>query len=60
MTAVDTPPAPVFFSNPEEGPAVVDTSSSAIIAIVKGKELPDTIIDGGSGMNVMSLEHVIL
>ena len=27
MMAVDTPPAPAFFSNPEEGPTVVDTSS---------------------------------
>ena len=31
-------PAPAFFSNPEEGPAVVDTSSPTIIVIVKCKE----------------------
>jgi hypothetical protein len=47
-------PAPAFFSNPEEGPAVVDTSSPAITAIVKGKEIAGTIVDGGSGVNVIS------
>ena len=40
MTAVDTSPASTFFSNPEEGPMVVDTSSTAITAIIKGRELP--------------------
>ena len=55
MTTSETQPAPAFFSNPEEGPAVVDTTSPAITAIVKGKELPGTIIDGGSGVNVISL-----
>ena len=47
-------PAAAFFSNPDEGPAVVDTSSPAITTIVKGKEIPGTIIDGGSGVNVIS------
>ena len=46
--------APMFFSNPEEGPTVVDTSSSAITVIVKGKEIAETIIDGGSGVNVIN------
>ena len=55
MTAVSTPPALAFFSNSEEGPTVVDTNSPAITAIMKGRELPGTIIDGGSGMNVISL-----
>ena len=55
MTAGESPPAPVFFSNPEEGPTVVDTNSPIITAIVKGKELPGTVIDGGSGVNVISL-----
>ena len=49
-------PALAFFSNPEEGPTVVDTSSLAITAIVKGKEIAGTIIDGGSGVNVISLQ----
>ena len=46
-------PASTFFSNPDEGPAVVDTSSPAITTIVKGKEIQGTIIDGGSGVNVV-------
>ena len=45
-------PSPTFFSNLEEGPAVVDTSSSAITVIIKGKEITGTIIDGGLGVNV--------
>ena len=49
-------PAPAFFSNPEEGPAVVDTNSPAITAIIKGRELLSTIVDGGSGVNVISLQ----
>ena len=40
-------PAPTFFSNPDEGPTVVDTSSPAITPIVKGKEITGTIIDRG-------------
>ena len=51
MTAVDTPPAPTFFSNLEEGPTVVDTISPMTTEIVKGQELPRTIVDGGSGVN---------
>ena len=47
-------PAPTFFSNPKEGPAVVDTSNPAITVIVKGKEIAGTIIDGGSGVNIIS------
>ena len=48
--------APAFFSNPEEGWAVVDTNSPAITAIIKGRELLSTIVDGGSGVNVISLQ----
>ena len=55
MTTGETPPAPTFFSNQEEGPMVVDTNSPTITTIVKGKELPGTVIDGGSGVNVISL-----
>ena len=43
-----------IFSNPDEGPTVVDTSSPTITTIVKGKEIAGTIIDGGSGVNVIS------
>ena len=54
VTKPNLEPAPTFFSNPEEGPAVVDTSSPALTVIVKGKEIAGTIIDGGSGVNVIS------
>ena len=47
-------PTLVFFSNPDEGPGVVDMSSSAITVIIKGREVPRTIIDGGFGINVIS------
>ena len=47
-------PTSAFFSNPEEGPIVVDTSSLAITVIIKGSEVPRTIIDGASGVNVIS------
>ena len=43
-----------FFSNPEEGPVVVDTNNPTITTIVKGREVPGTIVDGGSGLNVIS------
>ena len=47
---------PTFFTNLGEGPTVVDTNSPAITAIIKGRELPGTIVDGGSGVNVISLQ----
>ena len=37
-------PAPAFFSNPEEGPVVVDTSILGITMIVKGKEIAGIIV----------------
>ena len=46
--------ASAFFSNSKEGPTVVDTNSLTITAIIKGREVPGTIIDGGSGVNVIS------
>ena len=56
VTVIKPKPTPssVFFSNSEEGPAVVDTSNPTITVIVKGKEIAGTIIDGGSGVNVIS------
>ena len=47
-------PATTFFSNPEEGPAMVDTSSPTIKVIVKGKEIAGAIVDGVSGVNFIS------
>ena len=55
MTPPNSLQAPPFFSNPKEGPAVVDTSNLAITAIVKVRELQGTIVDGGLGVNVISL-----
>ena len=46
--------APTFFSNPEEGPEIVDISRLAITVIIKGREITGTIVDGASGVNVMS------
>ena len=39
---------------PEEGSTIVDTNSSAITVIIKGKEITRTIVDGGFGVNVIS------
>ena len=49
MTLISQNPEPTltFFSNPEEGPVVVDTSIPTITMIIKGKDLTETIIDGG-------------
>ena len=47
-------PATTFFSNPEDGPVVVDTSSLAVMVIIKGSEVPGTIIHGGSDVNVIN------
>ena len=44
-----------FFSNSEEGLAVMNTSNSAITAIIKGGELSGTIVNGGLGVNMISL-----
>ena len=37
ITAQNSEPTPAFFSSLEEGPAIVDTSSPTIMAIIKGK-----------------------
>ena len=54
VTELKTARTTTFFSNPEEGPVVVDTSILGITMIVKGKEIVGTIIDGGSRVNVIS------
>ena len=51
LTSQNSEPAPVFLSNPKEGSTVVDTSNLTIIVITKGKEIIETIIEGGSGVN---------
>ena len=39
----------------KEGLAVMDENSLAVTVIVKGKEVPGTIINGGSKVNVISI-----
>mgnify|MGYP007129548827 CR=1 FL=1 len=45
---------PTYFTNPSEGPTVVDTNRLAVMVIIKGKEVSDTIINWGFGVNVIS------
>ena len=40
----NTESAPTFFSNPEEGPVVVNTSNPTITTIVKGREVLGTVV----------------
>ena len=54
LTSQNPESTPTFFSNPEEGAAQVDTRTPKIIVIIKGKEITETIIGGGSGVNVIS------
>ena len=44
--------APINFTNPSEGPTVMDDHSLAIKVIIKEVEVPRAIIDSGSGVNV--------
>ena len=46
--------APINFTNPSEGPTVMDDHSLAIKVIIKGVEVPEAIIDGELGANVIS------
>ena len=47
-------PASTFFSNLEEGSAVVNTNSPTVTTIVQGRELPGTIVGSGSSVNAIS------
>ena len=44
--------APTFFTNPGEGPTAVDKNSLVVAVIIKGNKVPETVIDGGSGVNM--------
>ena len=46
--------APIFFLNPEEGPAVVDTNNPAVMITIKRNVVLETIIDRGFGVNVIN------
>ena len=54
FTAPNPEPTLAFFSNPEEGPVGVDTSSPTITVIIKGREIIATLVYGGSRVNVIS------
>ena len=45
---------PTYFTNPSEGPTVIDENNPAVAVIIKGKDVPNTIIHGGSGVNVIN------
>ena len=42
------------FTEPSDGPTVVDHRNPAIKLVLQGQEVPGCIIDGGSGVNVIS------
>ena len=46
--------ASTYSTKPTEGPNVVEENNPTITFIIKGKEVPDTIIYRGSGVNVIS------
>ena len=46
--------APINFASSSEAPMVVDKQNRVVKSIVKGKEVPDSTIEGGSGVNVIS------
>ena len=45
---------PMYFTNPSEGPTIIDENNLAVAVIIKGKDVPNTIIHGGSGVNVIN------
>ena len=54
LTSQNPEPTPPFFSNPKEGPTIVDTNNPKIIVIIKGREIPRKIVDRGFGVNVIN------
>ena len=42
------------FTNPTQAPTVMDEQSPSIKVIVQGQELLRSVVDGGSGMNVIN------
>ena len=45
---------PVNLTEPETGPPLMDSQNPAVKIIIKGRNLHGCIIDGGSGVNVIS------
>ena len=44
----------VNFMNPTQGSTVMDEHSPSIKVIIKGQEVPGSIVNGGSGVNVIN------
>ena len=44
----------VNFSNPSKGPTIMDEQSPSIKVIIQGQEVPGSIVDGGSRVNVIN------
>ena len=49
-----TKEVPVNFENPTKRPTVIDEHSPSIKVIIKGQEVLGSIVDGGSGVNVIN------
>ena len=47
------PITPINFAQSNEGSTILDAQSPAVKVIIKGKEVPNSIIDGGSRVNVI-------
>ena len=54
VTKDKLPSMPINFTNSSEGPVVLDEQNPVFEVIIKGKEVPISIIDGGSGVNVIT------
>jgi hypothetical protein len=53
--SVNEEPKPtVQFVNPTNGPMVLDDQCPTISVLIQGEQIHDVIIDGGSGVNVIS------
>ena len=44
----------VNFTNPIQGTTIMDEHSHSVKVIIRGQEVSNSIIDGGSGVNVIS------
>ena len=44
----------VNFTNLTQGPTVMDEHSPSVKVVIKGQELPGSIVDGGLGINVIN------
>ena len=44
----------IHFVNPTMGPTVLDDQNPVVKLIIRGMEVPEVIIDGGSGVNVIN------